>query len=103
MCASRAPHSEPGRALREGVAASDRRVALGRSITCIASRRFHLDRRTEALRAIERGTNGIVLSFMLFNILPTLPRSGSGKSCGAVFGELRDRDAGHTRRLRGSR
>ena len=37
--------------------------------------RFHLDRQTGGLsRAIERGTKGIefVLSFMLFNILPTL-------------------------------
>lgn len=39
------------------------------------SLRFHLDRRTGAVsRAIERGTKGIdfLLSFMLFNILPTL-------------------------------
>jgi ATP-binding cassette subfamily B protein len=39
------------------------------------SMRFHLDRRTGAVsRAIERGTKGIdfLLSFMLFNILPTL-------------------------------
>ncbi|MGH7549171.1 MAG: ABCB family ABC transporter ATP-binding protein/permease, partial [Gemmatimonadota bacterium] len=39
------------------------------------SLRFHLDRRTGGVaRAIERGTGGIVflLSFMLFNILPTL-------------------------------
>lgn len=37
--------------------------------------RFHLDRRTGGLsRAIERGTKGIefLLSFMLFNIIPTL-------------------------------
>jgi ATP-binding cassette subfamily B protein len=39
------------------------------------SLRFHLDRRTGGVaRAIERGTSGIefLLSFMLFNILPTL-------------------------------
>jgi ATP-binding cassette, subfamily B, heavy metal transporter len=39
------------------------------------SLRFHLDRRTGGLsRAIERGTAGIdfLLSFMLFNVLPTL-------------------------------
>src|SRR5579859_5308378 len=39
------------------------------------SLRFHLDRQTGGLsRAIERGTKGIdfLLSFMLFNILPTL-------------------------------
>lgn len=39
------------------------------------SLRFHLDRRTGGVaRAIERGTGGIefLLSFMLFNILPTL-------------------------------
>jgi len=39
------------------------------------SLRFHLDRRTGGLsRSIERGTKGIefLLSFMLFNILPTL-------------------------------
>ncbi|MBA2564967.1 MAG: ABC transporter ATP-binding protein/permease [Gemmatimonadetes bacterium] len=39
------------------------------------SLRFHLDRRTGGVaRAIERGTNGIdfLLSFMLFNIIPTL-------------------------------
>ena len=39
------------------------------------SLRFHLDRRTGAIsRAIERGTKGIefLLSFMLFNVLPTL-------------------------------
>ncbi len=39
------------------------------------SLRFHLDRRTGAVsRAIERGTKGIdfLLSFMLFNVLPTL-------------------------------
>jgi ATP-binding cassette subfamily B protein len=39
------------------------------------SLRFHLDRRTgQVSRAIERGTKGIefLLSFMLFNILPTL-------------------------------
>src|SRR5690606_6626929 len=37
--------------------------------------RFHLDRQTGGLsRAIERGTKGIdfLLTFMLFNILPTL-------------------------------
>ncbi len=39
------------------------------------SLRFHLDRKTgEVSRAIERGTSGIefLLSFMLFNVLPTL-------------------------------
>src|SRR5579859_4829677 len=39
------------------------------------SLRFHLDRQTGGLsRAIERGTKGIdfLLSFMLFNVLPTL-------------------------------
>ncbi|MSO92857.1 MAG: ABC transporter ATP-binding protein/permease [Rhodospirillales bacterium] len=39
------------------------------------SLRFHLDRKTGAVsRAIERGTTGIefLLSFMLFNVLPTL-------------------------------
>ena len=43
------------------------------------SLRFHLDRRTGGVtRAIERGTNGIgfLLSFMLFNILPTLLEIG---------------------------
>lgn len=41
--------------------------------------RFHLDRRTGGLsRAIERGTKGIefLLSFMLFNVLPTLIEIG---------------------------
>ena len=43
------------------------------------SLRFHLDRRTGGVtRAIERGTSGIgfLLSFMLFNILPTLLEIG---------------------------
>ena len=43
------------------------------------SLRFHLDRQTGGLnRAIERGTKGIetLLSFMLFNILPTLLEIG---------------------------
>ena len=43
------------------------------------SLRFHLDRRTGGVaRAIERGTGGIefLLSFMLFNILPTLLEVG---------------------------
>jgi ATP-binding cassette subfamily B protein len=43
------------------------------------SLRFHLDRRTGGVtRSIERGTNGIgfLLSFMLFNILPTLLEIG---------------------------
>jgi ATP-binding cassette, subfamily B, heavy metal transporter len=43
------------------------------------SLRFHLDRRTGGMiRSIERGTTGIefVLSFMLFNILPTLVEIG---------------------------
>src|SRR6202012_5441920 len=43
------------------------------------SLRFHLDRQTGGLsRAVERGTKGIdfLLSFMLFNILPTLLEIG---------------------------
>ena len=43
------------------------------------SLRFHLDRRTGGLsRAIERGTKGIefLLTFMLFNVLPTLLEIG---------------------------
>jgi len=43
------------------------------------SLRFHLDRRTGGMiRSIERGTTGIefLLSFMLFNILPTLVEIG---------------------------
>ncbi len=53
-----------------------RKVALAifQHLHCL-SLRFHLDRQTGGLnRAIERGTKGIetLLSFMLFNILPTL-------------------------------
>ncbi|HYB55495.1 MAG TPA: ABC transporter ATP-binding protein/permease [Alphaproteobacteria bacterium] len=48
--------------------------------------RFHLDRRTGGMvRAIERGTAGIefALSFMLFNILPTLVEIGL--VCGVLW------------------
>src|SRR5204862_6686379 len=53
-----------------------RRMALSafRHIHAL-SLRFHLERRTGGLsRAVERGTAGIdfLLSFMLFNVLPTL-------------------------------
>jgi ABC-type multidrug transport system fused ATPase/permease subunit len=51
------------------------------------SLRFHLDRRTGGVtRAIERGTNGIgfLLSFMLFNSLPT--RLEIGLVCAVLWG-----------------
>jgi ATP-binding cassette, subfamily B, heavy metal transporter len=49
--------------------------------------RFHLDRQTGGLsRAIERGTKGIdfLLTFMLFNIIPTLIEIGL--VCGVLWG-----------------
>ena len=60
--------------------------------------RYHLDRRTGGLsRSIERGTKGIefLLSFMLFNIIPTLmekcgrPHSASRNKLGADIKFLR--------------